>query len=138
MKYFKLYELLPRELYVDEVSGWDKFDPKLLETLDVIREILGVSLICNNWKHGGSRNYCGARIPKCKEYSYGSYHTVRSDRKVMAADLISTKMSATDMRAKIIANASKLPHNIRIENGVSWLHVDVAEKKGCKVYLFNA
>lgn len=137
MKYFKLYELLPRELYVDEVTGWDIFDPKLLETLDVIREILGVSLICNNWKDGGSRNYCGARTPKCKEYSYGSYHTVRLDRKVMAADLISTKMSAADMRAKIIANASRLPHNIRIENGISWLHIDTAGKAGQKIYLFN-
>jgi hypothetical protein len=46
-------------------------------------------------------------------------------------------MSASEMRARIIANQKRLPYNIRIEDEVSWLHFDVRDK-GVKVYLFKA
>lgn len=135
---FALYELLPKELYVDEETGWDMFDEKLLRTIDVVRDILGIGLICNNWKHGGKRNYCGARTKDSDVYMYGSYHSVRPDRKVMATDLISPKMTAAKMRQILIENASKLPYPVRIESGVKWLHIDTASVVGYKIYFFNA
>lgn len=48
-KYFKAYELVDQDVY--NLLGDDSYkliDPMLLETIDVIREILGVPLICNN------------------------------------------------------------------------------------------
>ena len=136
-KYFKLYELLPKELYVNEEDGWDLIDEKLLITADSVRKLLNVLLICNTWKSGGVRGYSCARIPACVDYSKGSYHSVRDDRKVMAIDVVSNTMTAEDMRTKIKNNADKLPYPIRIEGGVSWLHVDVAAKDGYKVYEFK-
>lgn len=136
-KYFKLYELLPKELYKNEEEGWSFIDERLLITIDKIRELLGVPLTCNNWYWGGKRNYSCVRTKNSAEYRYGSYHSLRDDRKVMAIDVISTKMTAQEMRDKIKENAKSLPYPIRLEKGCSWLHCDVFAKKGYKVYEFN-
>ena len=65
-KNFKLYELLPKEIYKDEEYGWELLDEKLKITINIVRDILGVPLICNNWYWGGSRNWCGYRPIDCK------------------------------------------------------------------------
>lgn len=138
-KYFKAYELVDQDVY--NLLGDDSYkliDPMLLETIDVIREILGVPLICNNWKHGGSRDLCGYRN---KTYSIGapnSYH-----KKGQAVDLISTKMSAKEIRKKLEENKHLLPYPIRIEkwddNGeINWVHIDLGNTKGQKIYFFKA
>ena len=137
-KYFKLYELLPKEIYIDEYFGWDFFDRRLLETIDVVREILNIPLVCNNWHAGGDRNLCGFRDKNCKIGAKNSAH-----KKGMAADLISPKITASKMRELIKLNKDKLPYNVRIEkwdsNGkeITWLHIDVIDK-GVKVYEFRA
>ena len=48
-------------------------------------------------------------------------------------------MSAEEARQKIFENIDRLPHPIRMENGVAWLHIDVLEQYGIdeKIYLFN-
>lgn len=136
-KWFKVSELLPKELFKSENQGWNIFDDRLKETLDAVREILQVPLICNNWMHGGNRNNCGARTKNSPYYRHGSYHTVRPDRKVMAADLVSSRMSAQEMRDILVQNYKRLPYPVRIEQGVTWLHIDVAEVPGYKIYFFK-
>lgn len=136
-KYFKLYELLPKSLYKNENTGWNMIDERLLRTIDFVRELLGVPLTVNTWKQGGPRGFSCARTPDSKEYSKGSYHSVRPDRLVMACDMVSNKLTAAEMRKIIKDNADKLPYPVRLENGVSWLHIDVVEKPGYKVYIFN-
>lgn len=138
-KNFKLYELLPKEIYKDEEYGWELLDEKLKITINIVRDILGVPLICNNWYWGGSRNWCGYRPIDCKIGAKMSAH-----KKGMAVDLISTKMSAHDMREKIKANKDKLPYNIRLEkwdsngNETTWLHIGVDSKKDIKIDEFRA
>lgn len=137
-KNFKLYELLPKEVYKDEVQGWELLDDKLKKTIDVVRDILGIPLICNNWFVGGRRNLCGYRPSICETGATFSAH-----KKGMAVDLISTNMTAHDMREKIKANQDKLPYNIRLEkwdkngNEIGWTHLDVKDM-GVKVYEFRA
>lgn len=130
--YFKLYELLPRELYISEEKGWEKLNPKLIDTIDAVREMVNVPLLCNTWKSGGSRNLCGFRPQACAIGAKRSTH-----KEGGAADLISSKISAAKMREIILANKERLPHNIRIENGVKWLHIDVNNATNRKVVLFN-
>lgn len=137
-KYFKLYELLPEELYKDENTGWGLFDEKLLITADKIREVLGVPCVVNNWKSGGTRRYSCLRTKKSSYYAEGSYHSLRSDRKVMAIDMIPQGMTAAMAREKIMKHKDDMPFQMRLENNVTWIHADVAVKKGYKVYLFNA
>lgn len=132
-KHFNTEELVSKQVF--DVIGDDAirlFDPKALETLEVIREILNVPLICNNWADGGSRDDCGYRDKLC---TIGASKSAHKEGK--AFDLISAKMSAQEMRDLIVTNQDKLPHNIRIEDEVSWLHFDVRDK-GIKVYLFKA
>lgn len=143
-RWFELYELLPPEVFsYDDMmqkekhlqQGWALLDTKLLETIDVIRDIIGLPLICNTWFQNGNRKYSGYRTVGCTIGALKSQH-----KEGKAVDLICSKMSAEDMRQKIIANQDRLPYPIRIEDGVSWLHIDIKDMdyKGKKIYLFKA
>ena len=81
----------------------------------------------------------GLRCNKCKlvankSVSYLSAHVLGK-----AGDFSVDGMSAEEARQKIIENIDRLPHPIRMENGVAWLHIDVLEQYGIdeKIYLFN-
>lgn len=119
-KWFCLSELLPPEIYCNEEFGWDMLCDQLKETIDAIRELLKVPLTCNDWARGGHRKNCGYRTQSCAIGARFSAH-----KQGMAADLISNKMTAQQMRQLIHDSADKLPYKIRIEANVSWLHVDV-------------
>lgn len=128
-KWFQLYELLPPECYTYDMMVSEEarerafatyFDPKLLETIDVVREIIGLPLICNTWFQDGNRKNCGYRTVQCSVGVAQSQHKLGK-----AVDLICHKMSAEEMRQKIEANKDKLPYQIRIEKVVNWLHIDV-------------
>ena len=129
-KWFQLYELLPPELYTYDMMVSEKarerafatfFDEKLLITIDVIREIIGLPLICNTWFQDGNRKDCGYRSKTCNVGVENSQHKLGK-----AVDLICHKMSAEEMRQKIEENKDKLPYQIRIERGpsITWLHCD--------------
>lgn len=132
-KHFNTEELVSKQVY--DIIGDDAvklFDPKALETLEVIREILNVPLICNNWANGGTRDDCGYRDKLCTIGASRSAH-----REGMAYDLISSKMSAQEMRDLIIKNQDKLPYNIRIEDLVTWLHFDLRNTSNNKIQIFK-
>lgn len=139
-KYFTTKELVDEEVYsILGENAIKLINDKLIETIDKSREILGVPLICNNWHWGGSRDQCGYRSRKCKIGADKSFH-----KEGMAVDLISTTMTAKEMRDKLEENKHLLPHPIRIEkwdnNGeIDWLHIDVSENTyGRKIYFFKA
>lgn len=101
--------------------SWQFFDTNTLNTLLVLRrEILRVPLIINNGEHtqrGLRCNLCS--IVKGQKKQYLSAHLMGK-----GFDVVSTEMTAQEMRDKIFENADKLPVPIRIEDGVSWLHFD--------------
>ena len=142
-RWFELYELLPPEVFSWEdmvakekhlQKGWSLLDNKLLETIDVVRDIIGLPLICNTWFQNGERRNSGYRSAGCTVGAAKSQHKLGK-----AVDLICSKMSAEDMRRKIIQHQDKLPYPIRMEDDVNWLHIDVKEQdyKGNKIYLFK-
>ena len=131
-RYFELYELMPPELYTYDMMVSEEarerafasfFDEKLLITIDIVREIIGLPLICNTWFQGGNRKNSGFRAQTCPEGAEDSQHKLGK-----AVDFICHKMSAEEMRQKIEANKDKLPYNIRIEKDVNWLHIDTKER----------
>lgn len=138
-KYFVIEELVDHETFCLLGDNAIKlFDEKLIETIDAIREILDTPLICNNWHWGGNRSNCGFRSQKCNMGATKSYHKLG-----LAVDLISTKMTAKEMREKLKENEDSLPYPIRIEkwddNGeIDWLHIDLGDTKGNKIYFFKA
>lgn len=143
-RWFSLYELLPPEVYsYDDMmakekhlqKGWALLDNKLLITIDIVRDIVNKPLICNTWYQDGDRKNCGYRTVGCTIGALKSQHKLGK-----AVDLICPYISAEEIRQLIINNQDKLPYPIRIENGVSWLHIDTKDMnyEGKKIYLFNA
>lgn len=146
-RYFNVWELVSRRVY-EKLGGnaWRLFDPRLQETLLILRrDILQVPLVCNNWRSGGKLEQRGyrenvspmARAKTDVDILYLSTHTLG-----MAVDLSSGKMTANQMREAILANQDKLPYPIRMEDGASaptWLHIDVSvpPSQTAKVYVFK-
>ena len=146
-KYFELYELLPPELYTYDMMTSEVarerafanyFDRKLLEIIDIIRgKIIKAPLICNTWFQDGNRVASGYRSSKCPVGVTKSQH-----KEGKAVDLVCNKYTAEQMRQMIKENAHLLPYPIRIEEGVSWLHIDTKDfinttKKHEKIYFFK-
>lgn len=112
-------------------------DDRLIETLDIVRErILGVPVTVNNWRQGGSFSQRGLRcnccqLVKSKIAPYLSAHVLGK-----AIDFDAKGMTANEVRAAIIKAQLLLPYPVRLETGVSWVHLDVYDG-GSKVTLFK-
>ena len=113
------------------------FEPKLLESLDWLRDRYGPCRV-NNWAVGGENQFRGLRMEASQHYSPTSMHSLKPDRLVGAADC-SFKVSAEYIRRDIKereANGEKFPFT-RIEDDVSWIHVDVKPTGLKEVYFFK-
>ena len=136
-KYFNVKELVCPHTY-DKwgEKSWQFLDTMWLWCLLIIRrDILKVAMTCNNktWKQRGLRcNLC--ELVKSKVKVYLSSHIFGK-----AGDFTASGMTADEARKKIIENADLLPCNIRLEDGVNWIHFDVLPQYGVtdKVYLFK-
>lgn len=118
-------------------KSWQFLDTDYLHALLVIRrDIIKLPMWCN----GNGKNERGLRCNRCstvrgKSSVYLSAHCLGK-----AGDFTITGMTAEKARKVIRENADKLPCNIRLESGVSWLHMDVLPQYGVneKVYEFKA
>ena len=142
--YFSVKELVCKHVYERYGENAAMFlDEKLIETLNVIREqILCAPMTVNNWHAGGNFTQRGLRCNICELVKsktdarrlYLSAHMLGK-----AVDCNVEGMTAEEARRLIIAKQELLPYPIRLEDGVSWLHIDVYNNgKGEKVYLFKA
>lgn len=100
-------------------EAWRYVDPRLVENFNSLRSQIEQSIVINNWHAGGERSASGIRLPGMSHYSMWSAHSFG-----MAGDGISS-MPAEEIRQGIISGAILLPHPVRLEAGVSWLHMDV-------------
>lgn len=133
--YFKITEFVGTatfKKYGDR--SWRFLDFRLLETLLIIRETLNRPIRIN---HGTSEQR-GLRtniqpMVKGKLGLYLSAHILGK-----AIDFDVKGMEAQEVRDWIVANESIFPYKIRLEDGVSWVHLDVIyESHNPKVYLFK-
>ena len=137
-KYFSIEELVCKHTYEKwGNNAWQFLDTHYLHALLVIRrDILKAPMTCNNstMKQRGLRCNC-CELVKSKNNVYLSAHILGK-----AGDFTVKGMSAEEARCKIKANALMLPCNVRIESGVSWLHIDVLPQSSImqKVYEFRA
>ena len=144
-KYFKIQEFVDEPTYKRwGENAWNFLNTQLLEVILILRkDILKVPLVCNDWCYGGKNTQRGLRTNLSylvkektdKNIIYLTQHGMGT-----AVDLVSSKMSAADMRKLIKANASKLPCSIRVEDDVTWLHIDVMQtiSQKEKVYFFKS
>lgn len=138
--HFGIYELVsPRVYNKYGETAWSFFDPRLLITLDWMREKLGKPITINNWYWGGEFTQRGLRCNMdpmmvrltqrgkiyCSPHPFGQ-----------GADLDVEGMTADQVRSWLIEHQKELPYPIRLEEGVNWVHIDVRDF-GVKVYLFK-
>ncbi len=139
-RYFSIKELVSKAVYLKYgETAWQFFDIRLLETLLFIREELGLPITINDWSWGGSFDERGYRENTCdivlgktiKGLIYCSAHVAGQ-----GIDFDVEGITAQEVRDWLIANQDKLPYPIRLEEGVSWVHLDV-RVTGKKIYLFK-
>lgn len=145
-EYFQLEEIVRDDVLIqygrDTNLLLSRFDPRLLETMVLIRKELGPITI-NDYAWGGSLDERGLRdndgpMVKSKGRPYLSAHVLGA-----AFDFDVEGMTANEVRAWLKENANRLPYKIRLErkyNGhyISWVHLDVCdEPDNPKVYEFD-
>ena len=136
-KYFDIDELVCDHTYARwKDKAWQFLDTDYLHALLVVRrDILKKPMYCN----GPSQHQRGLRCNRCqivasKNVVYLSAHCLGK-----AGDFTVTGMTAEAARQAIKNNSSLLPCKVRLEKGVTWLHMDVMEQTGitAKVYEFS-
>ena len=116
--------------------SWQFLDTDYLASLLVIRrDILQLPMTCNTssaTQRGLRCNVC--ELVKEKKKNYLSSHILGK-----AGDFTVKGLTAEQARERIIQNAHLLPCNIRLEDKVTWLHIDVLPQFDIKerVYLFS-
>lgn len=137
-RHFRIEELVSKRVFtLYGENAWQFFDPRLIETIDFIRDKFGVPIYANDWYRGGDFQYRGLRENLCPMVSEKTlYGITYLSPHVMgrALDFDVKDMTADEVRAdlKII----KLPYPIRLENNVNWVHLDMVDM-GVPVYTFN-
>lgn len=128
-KYFDVRELVCPHVYnTFGQYSWTFLDDRLLETLLVIREALGRPITVNNWHTGGALSQRGLRCNVCRlvkektdmEKVYLTAHTQGT-----GIDFDVQGMSAQSVREWLLHNQDLLPRPIRLEAGVTWVHLDL-------------
>jgi hypothetical protein len=136
--YFQVSELVCKHVHSKwGERSWQFLDTDYLHCLLIIRrDILQLPMTCN---HDGA-NQRGLRCNLCElvKGQKGAY--VSSHILGKAGDFTVQGLTAQEARSRIRNNAHLLPCNIRMEDGVNWLHFDVLPQFGitAKVYEFSA
>ena len=130
-KYFDTQEVVCKHVY-DKFgdSAWAFFDPRLLETLLFIREGIGKPIYVNNWQIGGNLSQRGLRCNVCNlvrektdlKKVYLSAHIFGK-----GIDFDVKGMTAQQVRDWLEEHKEDLPYKIRVEDCVSWVHIDLSD-----------
>lgn len=137
-RFFQVPELVCEHTHSEwGERSWQFLDTAFLHNLLVIRrDILQVPMTCNydNATQRGLRCNC-CELVKSKTSVYLSSHILGQ-----AGDFTVQGMTAQEARDLIRNNAHLLPYPLRMEAGVSWLHIDTLPQYGIteKVYEFKA
>ncbi|MCK5788153.1 MAG: hypothetical protein KAH32_04115 [Chlamydiia bacterium] len=138
-EYFDVREFVSPDVW-DKYGerSWKFIDSRLLDILLIIREEVGEAITINNWLYGGRFTQRGLRentcdIVKNKTKIYLSAHVLGK-----AIDFDINGVTAEEGRTIITGLSHLLPYKIRLEDGVSWIHLDVIdEPQNNKVYSFK-
>jgi len=139
--YFSIDELVCEHVYDKYgAKAWMFFDTELLIMLDTIRDRIGKPIFVNDWQIHGKYSQRGLRCNQCdivKEKAEAGILYMSAHCLGKAADFDVQGLLAEEVRQWIVKNANWWPYHIRLEAGVSWVHLDVYDQSENKVYIFN-
>lgn len=141
-EHFKIEELVCPHVYQrDKNVAWRYFPTPMLETIATLRDIIGKPMVINTWINGGYFSQRGLRCNLCDLVSSktrGGKLYVSAHMLAQGIDFSVPGMEAEEVRKVIKENSSKLPWPVRLEKGVSWVHVDIYSVSDKKVTEFEA
>lgn len=136
-KYFDVSELVCEHTYSEwGEKSWQFLDTEFLHNLLVIRrDILQLPMICNH----DNANQRGLRCNMCQIVKDSGKLYLSSHIFGRAGDFTVKGLTAQEARSRIRNNAHLLPYSLRMEDGVTWLHIDTLPQYGInqKVYEFK-
>lgn len=138
-KYFSVKELVCPHILGRfngrEDTALDFLDKNLIEVMLWIRRSIGRPITVNSdalgfTQRGMRCNMC--EIVRSKTQAYLSSHLLGS-----GVDFDVEGMTAEEVRRWIVANKESLPHAIRLERGVCWVHLDVRNETDEMILWFD-
>lgn len=139
--YFGIEELVGKRTFKKYGErAWRFLDYRALYALLIVREGLDRSITVNDWKWGGKRQQRGLRTivqQMIKNFFYKDKLYLSAHLFAKAFDFDVKGMSAKSVRLWILTHEDLFPFKIRLEDLVTWIHLDVIwEQNNPKVYLF--
>lgn len=117
---FVIQELIPPTFFHKYGNNAIRYiDPRICDVLSVVRDWIGKPMTINNWHTGGQRLWSGLRTADSPHYRSGSAHSFGQ-----AFDAVGD-WDANLVRQAILDGELILPHWVRLETNITWLHVDV-------------
>jgi len=139
-KFFQLHELVCNHIYKKYgKTAWQFFDPRIIITIDWIREHIDRPIYINNYEWGGNQTQSGIRCNLCqlaKMWTNLDKVRMSAHSTAQAFDFSVKGMTAEEVRNWLVRNQEDLPYPIRLEAGVNWVHLD-CRNAGQKIYFFN-
>ena len=136
-RFFQVRELVCSHVFSKwGERSWQFLSTDYLHNLLVIRrDILQMPMVCN---HDGAEQR-GLRCNMCKMVKEKKAAYLSSHILGRAGDFSVQGLTAQEARSRIRAMQNLLPYPIRMEKGVSWLHIDTLPQFGIteKVYEFT-
>ena len=136
-RHFDIRELVPPELYNKYKSNVDTlymlFDPRILWTADALRDKFKCPVIINDWSTGGTHTQRGFRTDADTGAVFSQHRCGR------ALDMTILDISADDFRKMVRQKqlSFELMYVTRIEDSVSWIHLDVGNVDGTDIVFFT-
>lgn len=129
-KYFDIAELVCDHTFQRfGEQAWQFLDTDTLRVLLVVRkQILKVPLICN----AGASHQRGLRCNLCAIVRNQNRNYLSAHIQGKGFDLICKEYTAAQMRKMIAGNQDLLPVPVRMESGVTWLHIDTYDPSNGK------
>ena len=136
-RYFQVSELVCEHIHSKwGERSWQFLSTDYLHNLLVIRrDILQMPMVCN---HDGAEQR-GLRCNMCKMVKEKKAAYLSSHILGRAGDFSVQGLTAQEARSRIRTMQNLLPYPMRMEGGVSWLHIDTLPQFGIteKVYEFT-
>lgn len=107
-------------------------DEKMLISIMQIREYFSNRIFVNTWEWGGGLKERGFRTFKS---GIGAKYSMHKYGRALDFDV--DGVSAIEVRDAILAKPKLFPYITRMEDKVSWVHIDNKETKNDKIVLFN-
>ena len=123
---FIIQEFVPKEIYEKFGERSIQFvDPKIIQVVQTLRELLGKSITVNNWHSGGQYNESGFRTPNTSTGAGLSQHKFGR-----AADIKVDGMTSKEVYDFIIKHkAFLMPKGLTTLENINatptWVHCDV-------------